>query len=114
MSRRWPTTLLVIVLSASTVEAKPVPPTAPPTEPACPPAVAPSCPPDGDTVESLRAAMACERLRAAAQLKHMACALRLVERQIEAMPEPPSRVQWLITGAAAVGIGCALIDPHGR
>lgn len=114
--------LVALMLAARPGVADPTPPPASapatPSAPACPAVLsAPppaTCPQDGETVESLRSALTCERLRAAAQFERMACELRDVEARIKAMPEPPSRVVWLITGAAAAGIGCALIDPPGR
>ena len=42
-----------------------------------------------------------ERLESAEALERCAAAVRDLQHEIEAVPEPPSRVVWLLAGAAA-------------
>ena len=54
-------------------------------------------PPPVITREALRA----ERLESAEALERCAAAVRDLQHEIEVQPEPPSRVVWLLAGAAA-------------
>ena len=49
-----------------------------------------------------------ERLESAAALEHSATALRALAADVEALPEPPSRLVWLSAGVA-VGAALALL-----
>lgn len=57
--------------------------------------------PDPTDAAGLRLVVGCERVTAAYQLDKAALALRLAEQKLAAVPEPPSRVVWLLYGAGA-------------
>ena len=93
--------------------ATPLPAQAEPVAP-LPPSAAPACPTADGTIETLRAVLACERLRSAGIHERDAQALRDAQEKIAAIGEPPSRLQWLLTGAVTVGIGCVIVQDGGR
>jgi hypothetical protein len=58
--------------------------------------------PDPKDAHGLRQVLVCERLTSAYALGLDAVALRRAEETAAAIPSPPSRLTWLLLGAAAV------------
>lgn len=93
--------VVALVLPVSALGAPPfVPPVSPPSPPPlyCERVLAE---PDPADAAGLRLVVGCERVTAAYQLDKAALALRLAEQKLAAVPEPPSRVVWLLYGAGA-------------
>lgn len=110
-----PALVAIVVALVLPVSALGAPPFLPPVSPPSPPPL--YCErvlaePDPTDAAGLRLVVDCERVTAAYQLDEAALALRLAEQKLAAVPEPPSRVVWLLYGAgaaAAIWLGVQVV-----